>query len=46
MKYYLEVKAKPSEDLAPEIIISQAFSICHLELVRLKSDDVLSLIHI
>lgn len=40
MKYYLEIKAKPSEDLAPEIIISQAFSICHLELVRLKSDDV------
>ena len=40
MKYYLDVKAKPSEDLAPEIIISQAFSICHLELVRLKSDDV------
>lgn len=40
MKYYLEIKAKPSEDLAPEIIISQVFSICHLELVRLKSDDV------
>lgn len=40
MKVYLEFNAKPSEDLAPEIIISQAFSICHLELVRLKSDDI------
>lgn len=40
MKYYLEFKAKPSEDLAPEIIISQAFSLCHLEIVRLKSNDI------
>lgn len=40
MNYYLEFKAKPSEDLAPEIIISQAFSLCHLEIVRLKSNVI------
>lgn len=40
MEYYLEFKAKPSEDLAPEIIISQVFSLCHVELVKLKSNDI------
>lgn len=39
MEYYLEIKAKPSEDIAPEIVISQIFSLCHKELVRLKSND-------
>lgn len=40
MRHYLEVKAKPSADLAPEIIISQVFSLCHLEMVRLKADGI------
>ena len=40
MQYYIEFKAKPSEDIAPEVIISQVFSICHVEIARRDAGDV------
>ena len=40
MQYYIEFRAKPSEDIAPEIIISQVFSLCHVEIAKLNTGDV------
>jgi len=40
MQYYIQFEAKPSEEIAPEIIISQVFSFCHNEMVKLNTHEV------
>jgi CRISPR-associated endonuclease Csy4 len=40
MQYYIQFEAKPSEEIAPEIIISQVFSFCHNEMVKLNTNEV------